>query len=119
MNNFDDSKQTIRGTEMYMSPILFKAMKFRPNSLTSYNSFKSDVYSLGLCFLNASCLDENILYKIREITDMEIISNIVNKYLGMRYSQNFINLLLNMLQTDENYRPDFIELNSWIIYGNY
>ena len=119
MNNFDDSKQTIRGTEMYMSPILFKAMKFRPNSLTSYNSFKSDVYSLGLCFLNASCLDENILYKIREITDMIIISNIVNKYLGMRYSQNFINLLLNMLQTDENYRPDFIELNSWIIYGNY
>ena len=116
--NFDDSKQTIRGTELYMSPILFKAVKFKPNSLTTYNSFKSDVFSLGLCFLNASSLDTIIIYKIREILDMQKIINIVNDYLGNRYSQNYINLLLYMLQIDEKYRPDFIELNSWLLYGN-
>ena len=116
--NFDDSKQTIRGTELYMSPILFKAVKFKPNSLTTYNSFKSDVFSLGLCFLNASCLDTTIIYKIREILDMQKIINIVNDYLSNRYSQNYINLLLYMIQIDEKYRPDFIELNSWLLYGN-
>ena len=116
--NFDDSKQTIRGTELYMSPILFKAVKFKPNSLTTYNSFKSDVFSLGLCFLHASSLDTNIIYKIREILDMQKIIKIVNDYLGRRYSQNYINLLLYMIQIDEKFRPDFIELNSWLLYGN-
>ena len=104
---------------MYMSPILFKAVQCKPDGLTKYNSFKSDVFSLGLCFLHASCLDSEILLKVREIMDMEKIGIIVNQYLGERYSQEFINLLLYMLQIDENYRPDFIELNSWIFYGNY
>ena len=116
--DFDDSNQTIRGTELYMSPILFKAVKYKPNSLTKYNSFKSDVFSLGLCLLHASSLDTNILYKIRQISDMTKIVNIVNNYLGRMYSQNFINLILHMLQIDENIRPDFIELNSWMLYGN-
>ena len=113
---FDDSKQTIRGTQLYMSPILFKAVKYKPDSLTKYNSFKSDVFSLGLCFLHASSLDSNILYKIREITDMKKIIDIVNNYLGKKYSQNYINFILNMLQIDENSRPDFIELNSWLLF---
>ena len=116
--DFDDSNQTIRGTELYMSPILFKAVKYKPNSLTKYNSFKSDVFSLGLCILHASSLDTNILYKIRQISDMTKIVNIVNNYLGRMYSPNFINLILHMLQIDENIRPDFIELNSWMLYGN-
>ena len=116
-NNLDN--QTIRGTEMYMSPILFRAVKFKPDSLTKYNSFKSDVFSLGLCFLHASSLDNEILFKVREILDMEKIGMIINQYLGDRYSQDFINLLLYMLQVDENYRPDFIELNSWLLFENY
>ena len=101
-----------------MSPILFKAVKYRPNSLTSYNSFKSDVFSLGLCFLYASCLDTKILFKIREIFDMKKISDIVNECLKKRYSQNYINILLNMLQIDENNRLNFIELRSLFIYEN-
>ena len=116
--NYDKSKQTIRGTELYMSPILFKAVKYRPNSLTRYNSFKSDVFSLGLCFLYASCLDTKILFKIREIFDMKKISDIVNECLKKRYSQNYINILLNMLQIDENNRLNFIELRSLFIYEN-
>ena len=114
--NFNDLKQTIRGTQLYMSPILFKALKYKPDSLTKYNSFKSDVFSLGLCFLHASSLDSNILYKIREIVDMKKIIDIVNNYLGLRYSQNYINFLLYMLEIDENNRPDFIELNSWLLF---
>ena len=116
--NTDISNQTIRGPEMYMSPILFIAVQYKPNSLTKYNSFKSDVYSLGLCFLYASCLDSEILIKIREILNVEEIGIILNQYLSVRYTKEYINLLLYMLQVDENNRPDFIELNSWLLYGN-
>ena len=104
---------------MYMSPILFRTVKYKPDSLTKYNSYKSDVFSLGLCFLYASALDSEILIKLREILNMEKIGIIINQYLGGRYSQEYINLLMYMLQVDENYRPDFIELNSWLLYGNY
>jgi hypothetical protein len=118
-DNLDISNQTIRGTEMYMSPILFRAVKLKPDSLTKYNSFKSDVFSLGLCFLYASSLNAEILLKVRETTDMEKIGIIVNQYLGDKYSQEYINILMYMIQMEEAYRPDFIELNSWILYGNY
>ena len=117
--NLDISNQTIRGTEMYMSPILFRAVKFKPDSLTKYNSFKSDVFSLGLCFLYASSLNSEILLKVRETNDMEKIGIIVNRYLGDKYSQEYINILMYMIQMEEAYRPDFIELNSLILFGNY
>ena len=116
-NNFDDNtrKQTVRGTELYMSPILFKALQLNSIGLAQYNAYKSDVFSLGMCFLLASSLNYQSLFEIREIYDMEIIRKIVEKYLGKIYSQNYINLIINMLQIDEKLRPDFIELNSMIV----
>ena len=118
-NNLDITNQTIRGTEMYMIPILFRAVRYTPDSLTKYNSYKSDVFSLGLCFLYASTLDIEILIKVRELLNMEEVGILINQYFGGRYSLEYINLLMYMLQMDENYRPDFIELNSWLLYGNY
>ena len=108
-------KQTLRGTELYMSPILFQALRTKPYKLIIYNSYKSDVFSLGMCFFLASCLDYEGLYEVREI-----ISNpnktkfVVNRYLNMKYSQKYINLLISMLQIYENDRPDFIELEKII-----
>ena len=107
-------KQTIRGTELYMSPILFKALRTNSKQDVQYNAFKSDVFSLGMCFLLASSLNYQILFDIREIYDMNIIKNIVDSYLGNIYSQNYINLIINMINVEEKLRPDFIELNSLI-----
>ena len=106
------NKQTIRGTELYMSPILFRALQSKIIENVQYNAYKSDVFSLGMCFLLASSLNYHSLFEIREVFDMKIIERVVNKYLGNLYSQNYINLILNMLQVDEKLRPDFIELNS-------
>ena len=52
----DTSKQTVRGTELYMSPILFKALHDCPEIDLEYNAYKSDVFSLGLCMLLSSTL---------------------------------------------------------------
>ena len=104
-------KQTLRGTELYMSPILFHALRTRPYQLVKYNPFKSDVFSLGMCFFLASSLNYEGLYEVREIINNPIKTKlVVNKYLNNKYSQKYINLLISMLQIDEKNRPDFIEL---------
>jgi serine/threonine protein kinase len=115
-NNYDDNTriQTIRGTELYMSPILFKALQMNSVDGAQYNAYKSDVFSLGMCFLLASCLNYQSLYDIREVYNMDVLKEIVEKNLK-NYSNNYINLILNMLQINEKLRPDFIELNSMII----
>ena len=106
------SKQTVRGTELYMSPILFRALHAKNVETVQYNAYKSDVFSLGMCFLLASSLNYQSLFEIREVLDMKIIEQVVNKYLGNLYSKNYIKLLISMLQVDEKLRPDFIELSS-------
>ena len=63
-----------------------------------------------MCFLLAASLDYEALESIREVYDMNIISKILNKYLGKRYTHKVINLLLNMLQVEESNRPDFNNL---------
>ena len=52
----DTSVQTIRGTELYMSPILFKALHDCPEVDLEYNAYKSDVFLLGFCILLSSTL---------------------------------------------------------------
>ena len=112
--NNDTNKQTVRGTELYMSPILFKAYRQYPLENAEYNAFKNDVFSLGYCILFAATLTYQSLYDIREICDQESERIIIEKYLRERYSQKFINLVMIMLQIKEKKRPDFVELNSWI-----
>ena len=110
----DTSKQTVRGTELYMSPILFKALHDRPEDDLEYNAYKSDVFSLGLCMLLSSTLGFQALYDIRELYDNKKIKSIIEKNLSSRYSKEYIKLIVSMLQLKEKNRPDFIELESLI-----
>ena len=104
-------EQTLRGTELYMSPILFQALRQRSNQSVTYNSYKSDVFSLGMCFFLASSLSYEGLYEVREIVRFKDKTRlVVNRYLSLKYSQKYINILISMLQINENDRPDFIEL---------
>ena len=99
----------VRGTELYMSPILFQGLRLKLFQV-SHNTFKSDVFSLGMCMLYASTLTFNSLCGIRELNDMELIKDKLVKYLNTRYSFKLIDILYEMLQIEENDRPDFITL---------
>ena len=105
-------RQTIRGTELYMSPILFDSLKKkkRIGKYILHNSYKSDVFSLGFCILLAATLKVDSLYIIREINDMIILNNEVHRFLKKRYSENLINVIVSMLEIDEKNRMDFLEL---------
>lgn len=101
--------QRIRGSELYMSPILFFGLR---NGLiqVKHNTYKSDVYSLGMCLLYAASMHFSGTDEIREMTDMEQINETLYKYLGDRYSNKLISLIHCMLETEELLRPDFISL---------
>ena len=105
--------QPARGSELYMSPIQFFGLNQNIKQV-QHNTYKSDVFSLGMCILFAATLSDDCLYDIRELTDMNIISNILERYLRERYSMGFIRLLLCLLEINEKKRPDFIILDNII-----
>ena len=101
--------QPIRGSELYMSPILFDALNNDQLDVL-HNSYKSDAFSLGMCIFFAATLSYDCLYEIREEKNMMKIKKILEKYLIPRYSEELVNILYSMLQVDEELRPNFIEL---------
>lgn len=102
---------TLRGTELYMSPILYEGLQKRQDDVV-HNPYKSDVFSLGYCVLYASTLDPNVINELREITSMRKFKEIVEKHLGNKYSKQFQSILYQMLELDEQKRIDFIELEN-------
>ena len=106
--------QRIRGSEMYMSPIMFKGYHSSMPQV-KHHTFKSDVFSLGMCFLLAAALSYIPLNAIREVYDMNVIKKIMRHYLGNRYSDRIFNIILLMLQVEEIYRPDFIQLEKQFV----
>ena len=105
------NKQTLRGTEMYMSPILFYALRGRKKmKYIQHNPYKSDVFSFGLCALLAATLGFESIYDVRELKSNISIYVVVEKYLRYRYSDSVINIVSKMLDINENTRCDFIQL---------
>ena len=110
--------QPVRGSELYMSPVLFYGLNQKLLQVI-HNTFKSDVFSLGMCILFAATLGCDCLYEIREMTDMNDIRKVLNKYLSKNYSKNFIEILMCMLEVKEKSRPDFIQMEKVIsLYEN-
>ena len=111
--------QRVRGSELYMSTILFKALH-NNLALVKHNTYKSDVFSLGMCLFYAASLTYGGVDSIRELDDMNEIKNILFNYLGKRYSEKLISLILMMLEVDESIRPNFIQLEKIVklSFGN-
>ena len=100
--------KTLRGTEFYMSPILYNNLKEK-RDYVRHNSYKSDVFSLGYCLVCAASLDFDIIEKIRERNVLEI-KKVFNHYFPKIYSKKFVDLIFKMIAYDEDKRVDFIQL---------
>ena len=109
--------QRVRGSELYMSPILFNGL--HQNLIqVKHNTYKSDVFSLGMCLFYAASLTYGGVDSIRELNDMNEIKKIIFNYLGDKYSEKLILLILTMLEIDENKRPNFIQLEEQLLNIN-
>ena len=113
--NNNNKKKTIRGTEFYMSPLLY-AGNLESKYNIQHNPFKSDVFSLGYCFIYATSLDYEMINEIRKISDQSKLRQILTKYCPKIYSSRYIELLLKMIVNDENQRIDFIGLQNLLQY---
>ena len=113
-NNLSNSElSTLKGSQLFMSPNLFFVLKYDGSGVrVKHNLFKSDVFSLGYCFLYAMSLDLRLIKNLREETAMFDVFSIMKRFgIENKYSPKFLNIIYKMIQTDENKRCDFIELN--------
>ena len=94
-----------------MSPIVFEGYRAGKQNIR-HNAYKSDVFSLGMCFFLAASLSYDGPNLIRLIYDMKAIKKVLKYNLAKRYSENLINMLWTMLQVEEKKRPDFCELKA-------
>ena len=105
-------QSTLRGSELYMSPLLYKGYKYNQRKVV-HNPFKSDVFSLGYCLLYAICLNLNVLESVRELNTLKSVIDIINKYnINNKYSEEFMKLLYGMIEPNEETRFDFEDLYS-------
>ena len=103
--------QTLKGTEIYMSPLLFNGLRTNQIDI-KHNLFKSDVYSLGLSILYAATLNIDNIYEIRKFIDMDDVRKFIIEVFNGNFSQKFVDLIERMLEINEKFRPDFIELDN-------
>ena len=109
----NNKTNTLRGTDIYMSPILYKSLQLSQEDVV-HNMYKSDVFSLGYSFLYAVALNHDIINEIRDLDDSEEIKKVLFKMMKPRYSDTFINVILKMINLDEKKRIDFIGLDKLI-----
>ena len=104
---------TLRGTDIYMSPLLYNGLKSSKEDV-QHNLYKSDVFSLGYTLLYAITFHYDLLNELRDLNDYDKIKNILYERLKPRFSDNFIELILRMINPDEKSRIDFIGLDKLI-----
>ena len=112
-NNGADKLSTLKGSQLFMSPNLFFVLKYEgKETRVRHNLFKSDVFSLGYCFVYAMSLDIKVIKYLREETAMVDVLSVITRFgIDKKFSEKFMNIIYKMIQTDENKRCDFIELN--------
>ena len=109
INNTIKQSETLIGSELYMSPLLFNGF-INGKDRINHNTFKSDVFSLGYCFLYAMSLNLKILHDIRQKTNIQDIKNSIGKYLFDKYSGDLFDIIYKMIEYKESERYDFLKL---------
>ena len=109
-----EDQMTIKGSTKFMSPALKDGLKYNQTGV-KHNVFKSDVFSLGYCFLYAMSLDMEILEQASEFwggnKDFKKIEIDIKKYIGKnKYSDKFIDFVGKMILENESQREDFLGL---------
>ena len=109
----------VRGTEMFICPILQNCI-YSGMKKAKINIYKSDIYSLGLCFVYAITKNFEVIKKIKKNHDDFLNKNIIiNNIAGnKKLSDNFIEILMKMIAYNEKDRLDCIELDKLLNHNN-
>ncbi|KAL4436314.1 hypothetical protein ABPG74_015905 [Tetrahymena malaccensis] len=107
-------KTLIRAENGYLSP---EQLSYLMLGLTEakYNVFKQEVFSLGLTILQSATLrDVSQVYDWdKMLVKVDILKQLI-EFAASFYSQEFIAVINLMLQFEDTYRPDFVQLRQYV-----
>ena len=110
LSNATERELDLVGTPYFLSPILRNALVTSiPNAKVQHDSFKSDVFSLGLTFLFMAKLEPPI-GPYASFMQEQVYSSVDS----ITYSDVVKQMLKWMLTFDENLRPDFLSIEKWL-----
>lgn len=98
----DKDMNTLKGTEMFMSPDKYKAL-YHNELKTMNNTYKSDMFSFGLCFIYALTLDYVLIDNLQKQKDC-------TDYIDKLNLSSYLTNILKKMIIDENERYDFISI---------
>ena len=105
---FENSRlKSVVGTESYMAPEIF--IRHLKNTDGDYNPFKTDLYSLGITFLNLFTNSRVNLFKDIESGKEYFDKSLNTTYLSKIQNKKFMNCLAVMLKYDPEERPDLTD----------
>lgn len=96
-------KECLHKNELFLSPLLHSNIT-RNLYTRTHDPVKSDIYSLGLCILYAATFSQNPSIELISKYTHEDVRKVVNKYMQIKYSSQFIELVSSMLYLDEKKR---------------
>ena len=104
---------------MFLCPLLHNCL-FSGSKRIKINVYKSDIYSLGLCFVYAITKNLDLLQDIKNCSNDNKNKNDIFTCpnVQIEYSEEFKDLLMKMIAFNEKDRLDSIELYS-IVKKNY
>lgn len=106
-------KEHLKRNELFLSPLL-NSILTRSLYTKSHDPIKSDIFSLGLCMLYASSLTTKAFYELKTAYDQFWVYKIVSKYLKLRYSTKFIEMISGMLIMEEKKRWHYKKILEYI-----
>ena len=96
-----------------MSPALYNGL-LHDATYVNHNAYKRYVFSLGCCMIIASNLDFDIITEIRELKEQGKIESFLKQKMSGKYSDEFIDIVLKMINFNERERIDFVQLEEII-----
>ena len=107
-------EKSIKNEPLYLSPTVFMAVKNRTFERSQYNTFKSDIFSLGLSILEMGLLKSvQTIYGLNDNFDDRALEELLGEF-EVKYEDNplLFTSVQKMLEINEEERPDFIGLKS-------
>ena len=105
-------EKLMKNEPVYLSPALYSALKRRNLSNIVHSSIKSDVFSFGLCLLEAGLLRSiQSIYSKGDEIDQHMLNIYLDEY-EMKYADNplLFSSVRKMCEIDETDRPSFTDL---------
>ena len=116
----DNQVATVRGTPQYLSPKLWEAHVIKKAKEVEHNMFKSDVFSTGLVLFQLSAMKDvgGFNQKTEHNNGEELIKKGL-KDLSKKYSNKLIDIIAKMLIFEEEKRPNFEQMGTFIAGEDY